>query len=154
MTASHRPFRTSFLLPAALVALLAGCGATETPKPTVKPRQILNKTTQRVLTVEDEVKKGAVVLDRAPNDNVYVYATAQPIMDMINKQHIVGYEITNNAYPKDTEDFINVILKANHQELPELPYYLEYGYDAGKHQLVILEYPEKKKQREKERDAK
>jgi hypothetical protein len=34
-----------------------------------------------------------------------------------------------------------------------LPYYQEYGYDAPQHKLIILEYPDRKAQVQKQDDA-
>ena len=35
--------------------------------------------------------------------------------------------------------------KADGIQLPMLPYYQEYGYDPDKKELVVIEYPAKKK---------
>ena len=50
----------------------------------------------------------------------------------------------NLRYPKDLQEFMKEIVKANGIRLAQLPFYQEYGYDAVKHELVILEYPDKK----------
>jgi hypothetical protein len=47
----------------------------------------------------------------------------------------------NDRYPKDYDEFMNVIIKANNIALPKLPYYQKYGYDEQRHRLIILEYP-------------
>ena len=36
--------------------------------------------------------------------------------------------------------------------LPMLPYYQEYGYDPDKKELVVIEYPAKKKAMEEQSD--
>jgi hypothetical protein len=52
----------------------------------------------------------------------------------------------NGRYPKDYAEFKREIIDANPTlRLPELPYYQEYGYDPETHELIILEYPDRKK---------
>src|SRR5262249_32608975 len=50
------------------------------------------------------------------------------------------YRATNDRYPKDYDEFLNEIIKANNIALPKLPYYQAYGYDEKEHKLIILEY--------------
>ena len=50
------------------------------------------------------------------------------------------YHATNDRYPKDLDEFMNEIIKANNIALPKLPPYQAYGYDEKEHKLVILEY--------------
>ena len=40
--------------------------------------------------------------------------------------------------------------KADGIQLPMLPYYQEYGYDPDKKELVVIEYPAKKKAMEEQ----
>ena len=54
------------------------------------------------------------------------------------------YHAENDRYPKDYDEFMNEIIKANNIALPQLPHYQEYGYDEKEHKLIILEYPELK----------
>ena len=54
------------------------------------------------------------------------------------------YQAANNRYPKDLQEFMDEIVKANGIRLPTLPHYQEYGYDEKEHKLVILEYPDRK----------
>jgi hypothetical protein len=49
------------------------------------------------------------------------------------------YHADNDRYPKDYDEFMAVIIKANGIALPQLPPYQKYGYDENEHKLVILE---------------
>ena len=42
--------------------------------------------------------------------------------------------------------------KADGIQLPMLPYYQEYAYDADKKELVVVEYPAKKKAMQEQTD--
>jgi hypothetical protein len=48
----------------------------------------------------------------------------------------------NERYPKDHEEFMEKIIKANNIELPVLPYKGRYQYDVEKHELMIVRDPE------------
>ena len=58
------------------------------------------------------------------------------------------YEALNGEKPKTYEEFMEVIIKkgkADGIQLAMLPYYQEYAYDVDKKELVVVEYPAKKK---------
>jgi hypothetical protein len=66
---------------------------------------------------------------------------------VLNIEHAIDlYKATNDRYPKDHDEFMNEIIKANNISLPQLPYYQKYGYDEKEHKLVILESEELKNQ--------
>ena len=56
------------------------------------------------------------------------------------------YRALNDRYPKDFDEFMNEIIKANGISLPKLPPYQKYGYDEKDHKLIILEYQDLKEQ--------
>ncbi len=65
------------------------------------------------------------------------------------------YEAINGEKPKTYEEFMEQIIKkgkADGMQLPMLPYYQEYGYDPDKKELVVIEYPEKKKAMQEQSD--
>ena len=77
--------------------------------------------------------------------NAYVAAIGKTSMLAI--QHALDlYHAENDRYPKDYDEFMTVIIKANNIALPKLPPYQEYGYDEKEHKLVILEYKARKDQ--------
>ena len=54
------------------------------------------------------------------------------------------YHAANDRYPKDFDEFMTEIIKANSIALPQLPPYQKYGYDEKEHKLIVLEYPDLK----------
>jgi hypothetical protein len=58
------------------------------------------------------------------------------------------YEAANDTQIKTYEEFMEHIIKKGKPDgiqLPMLPYYQEYGYNPDTKELVVIEYPEKKK---------
>ncbi len=117
-----------------------------------KPRKVLGKTTQDVRDAKKEKAAGAKEVKPriTGQDPISVSGSAYAaivgrleqlqIQDALNKFHAL-----NERYPKDINEFMKEIINAYRIRLPQLPFYQEYGYDAAKHALVILEYPDKKK---------
>lgn len=60
------------------------------------------------------------------------------------QQAIDLYHAANDRYPKDFDEFMTEIIKANNIALPKLPPYQDYAYDATEHKLIVLEYPDRK----------
>lgn len=158
---TRRPPATAAAL--ALILALAGCGEPEPPK--VQPRETLGKTTQRVFDLDEELAKGAQIASGKIENydpisgpgQLYVKTTGTLTADLINSQYLEIYNIENNRYPRDVEEFKEGILKVGQPDgvfLPERPYYQEYAYDAANHRLVVLEYPERKAQMQKQMDEK
>jgi hypothetical protein len=59
------------------------------------------------------------------------------------------YNASNGAYPKDYQEFMDGVIKPGQPDglqLPQLPAYQGYGYDAKNHKLIVLEYPERKEE--------
>jgi hypothetical protein len=171
----HEPARlravaSSCLALAACALLAAGCeeerhdavssnpkaGAAAKPRTQVakKPEFIVGKRTQDIKDANAELKSGQArvgstrITARDPitlTGNAYVSIIGQT--SMLSIQHAVDlYHAANDRYPKDLDEFMNEIIKANNIALPKLLYYQEYGYDANEHKLVILEYEDRKNQ--------
>lgn len=116
-----------------------------------KSKKILGKTTQ---DVRDAAKEKAKAAQEKKNrvtgkDPITVagstYVTIVGLAAVNSIKHAVDlFQAEHGRYPKDTNEFMTQIIKANHINLPKLPFYQEYGYDPQKHELIILEYPDKK----------
>jgi hypothetical protein len=127
-------------------------GTLTTAPATTKPREILGKRTQDVRDASAEVaNKGATIASPRPiakepfalAGNTYVNAIGQ--ISINNIKHAVDlYQATEGEYPKTHQEFMEKIIKGNNIALPTLPYYQEYSYDVKSHQLMILEYPDRK----------
>ncbi len=142
-----------------LFALLVGC---EEPKRKVQIRETVGKTTQEVRNLKPELEKGGEVTDGKIHATNYIEVNADAyrtsvanIAKMKVKMDMDQYEALNGTKPKTYEEFMELIIrkgKPDGIQLPMLPYYQEYGYDPDKQELVVIEYPEKKKQFQDEQD--
>jgi hypothetical protein len=158
--------RTQFVLALALpvLALAAGCDAQTQPRPknALKTRETLGKTTQEVRNLKPEVAQGGQVTDGKIHATDYLGVQADAyrtsvgnIAKMKVKMEMDVYEVQNGSKPKTYEEFMDQIIKKGKPDgimLPMLPYYQEYGYDPDAHELVVIEYPAKKKAYEEQRD--
>ena len=148
----------------ALLTLTAGCGDEPQPKPKSKlqTRETLGKTTQEVRNLKSELAQGGQVTDGKVHATDYITVQADAyrtsvanIAKMKVKMDMDLYEALNGEKPKTYEEFMEMIIKkgkADGIQLPMLPYYQEYGYDPDKKELVVIEYPAKKKAMQDQQD--
>ncbi len=119
-----------------------------------KPEFIVGKRTQEIKNATTEIKQeGATVATTKITakdpitlpGNAYVTMIGQT--SILNMQHALDlYHAENDRYPRNYDEFLSEIIKANNIALPQLPYYQKYGYDEKEHKLVILEYEDLKNQ--------
>jgi hypothetical protein len=138
-----------------LLALAAGCEGESSTKPKLKTRETLHKTTQDVRELKPELAKGAILasteieVDDPLSQSASAYRTLVAKGGKMRvKMDMDNYEALNGEKPKTYEEFMEVIIKkgkADGIQLPMLPYYQEYAYDSDKKELVVIEYPAKKK---------
>ncbi len=168
LTLSHRNLHGLSMLTLILASLLfAGCeeeprnvgakpGSQAKGKPAApsKPEFIIGQRTQEVKNASTELKKEGTsvattkITAKDPitlPGNAYVTMIGQT--SILNIQHAVDlYHAENDRYPRNYDEFMNDIIKANNIALPKLPMYQKYGYDEKEHKLVILEYEDLKNQ--------
>ena len=155
----QRPWFTPWLA----LALTAGCEEPRTDVPR-KPKAeqppaakqdtfIVGQRTQEIKNADVELKKGAqqATTRITAKDPITLpgnaYVTIIGRNSMLQIQHAIDlWRAENDRYPKDYQEFMDVIIKANNIALPKLPHYQDYGYDPKDHKLIILEYPDKKNQ--------
>lgn len=115
---------------------------------------IIGQKTSDIKDANAELKTGKAqvastrIVARDPitlSGNAYVSAIGQLASGQI-KHAMDLYQATNGEYPKDYNEFMTGVIKANNLSLPKLPPYQEYSYDAKEHKLIILEYPDRKNQ--------
>ena len=144
-----------------LLVLGSGCeeernvGNGHKPQAKAAPKQpefIVGKRTQDIKNARPELQKGVATVATTKitakdpitlQGNAYVTSIGK--LSILQVEHAMDlYHATNDRYPKNFEEFMTEIIKANQIALPKLPYYQEYGYDEKEHKLVILEYPDRK----------
>jgi hypothetical protein len=155
---SSHPIVRAFGL--ALLTLAAGCGEEAPTKPKIQARDTLGKYTQDVRNLKPELAAGGQTTDGKVHATDYitlqadVYRTEVAKIAKMNVQHSIDlYEAEHGEKPKTYEEFMDVIIKKGKPDglqLPMLPYYQEYGYDPDKKELVVIEYPAKKKAMEEQ----
>jgi len=119
-----------------------------------EPQSIINRRTQEVRNTATELPKGgAQVATTKITAKDYISIQGNAYVSIIGKTSILSiqhalnlFHAENDRYPKDYDEFMSVIIKANSIALPKLPPYQEYGYDQKEHKLVILEYEARKNQ--------
>lgn len=163
MIPRHR--RPALVLASALPPLLlaAGCGDTQpATKPKIQARETINKTTQDVRDLKTELANGAVLADTeiqvadplTQSADAY-RTTVGKLAKMKVEMDMKAYEALNGEKPKTYQEFMDLIIKkgkADGIQLPMLPYYQEYAYDSDKKELVVIEYPAKKKAMQEQSD--
>ena len=153
---------------AALLALIAIAGCEEprhvtkaggkknavahAPAEKPEPKFIVGERTTEIKQIEPEVANGANVIEKpkiTAKDPITLQGNAYVTMigktSILNIQHAMDlYQAEHDRLPKDYNEFMTDIMKANNIDLPLLPHYQKYGYNEQEQKLVILEYPDLK----------
>jgi len=143
--------------------VLAGCSGPAAPPATapapVQTRQTLKKTTQNVMELSEAMKQGGVRADLSIKSQGLEVA-ADAYRTSVGKLSIIAvdqkmnfFQAENDRTPKDYQEFMARIIEPGKPDgimLPMLPYYQEYAYDPDAKELVVIEFPAKKEQRQKE----
>jgi hypothetical protein len=145
-----------------LLVIVAGCGDDEPAKPKIQARATIGKWTQEVRNLKPELAKGGQTTDGKIHSTDYLSLQADAyrttvgnIAKMAVKHSMDIYEAMNGEKPKTYEEFMEQIIKKGQPDglqLPMLPYYQEYGYDPDTKELVVIEYPAKKKAMQEQSD--
>lgn len=159
-----------------LLALIAGVivligfsgpsGEKKAPPPAATPaaapiqtRQTLKKTTQNVLELSKAIEQGGVRAEMSIKSQGLEVA-ADAYRTSVGKLSIIAvdqkmnfFQAENDRKPKDYKEFMDRIIEPGKPDgimLPMLPYYQEYAYDPEAKELVVIEFPAKKEQRQRE----
>lgn len=134
----------------AITIALCGCMDSLEQQTKKSPNSIVGKTTQDVGKFDPTA--GNVVSDskvHATTPGLSGLQAYGPMMEQISKIQIVPlvnvFYTENERYPKDYDEFMEKIIKANNIKLPVLPGGKKYQYDEAKHELVVVEAPEEPK---------
>lgn len=163
-----RPTRRPRLLPTPALAMglavtLAAAGCEEkrhlpgdkaaAPARPAEDTFIVGQRTQDVgkLDRAADLKKGGQVSTTAITAKDPITLPGNAYVSMIGKTSILKiehamnlYKAANDRYPKDYDEFMTEVIRANNIALPRLPHYQKYAYDENEHKLVVMEYPELK----------
>jgi hypothetical protein len=146
---------------AGVVTLLCGgflgcqSGETQAPSPAGKPRKTIGKTTQNVLDITAAKAAGGIpasmeITGTGLEVAADAYRTSVGKMAMMAvEQRLSLYQAQHGDLPRGYDGFIREIIQPGEPaglQLPMLPYYQEYAYDPATKKLVVMEFPEKKKQ--------
>jgi hypothetical protein len=142
---------------------ISSTGCEEEPRVTAgkdrvssKPREdsgpIIGQRTQKVVEAEAALKKGDArvastkIVAKDPitlQGNAYVAIIGRT--SQLQIEHALNlFRGANDRFPKDYDEFMAEIIKANNISLPKLPAYQEYAYDEKEHKLIVIEYPDRK----------
>jgi hypothetical protein len=155
---------------AVVIGLLAISGPTtekpvESPAPVEPPkietRKTVGKTTQNVLDLAAAIAQGAVRIDNATEAEegglgAYSQAYRHSVAfggSLACDQKMKFYEAEHGTMPATHKEFMAKIIAPGAPDeirLPMLPYYQEYAFDPEARKLVVVEFPAKKEQRQRE----
>lgn len=136
-----------------LTVLLFGCDqfnkAFET-KPDNKG--IIGKTTQDIGKADPEKKQELSDQKIRATDPVTAPLAAYgPMVERVSIQqidHAVNlFHASEGRYPKDYDEFMEKIVKANNIRLPVLPYGAKYQYNEQTHSLEVVKQPQQANQK-------
>jgi hypothetical protein len=125
----------------------------------IQTRKTLNQKTQNVMRMEEAIAAGGVLAEKPENDGglgVIAGAYRSSVAKLGNiavQQAMQMYNAEHGQMPENYDEFMKWIIKPGQPdgiELAMLPYYQEYSYDEQSGQLVVMEFPAKKEQREQE----
>jgi len=164
-----------------VVAILLTCGCFQS-KPAVEtqampsaagendssaaaPRETLNKTTQNVLDLEKAIADGAVLAETKASATDPLLQSAAAYRTTVGKLgamavfqaiQIRDAQSINDPKPLSHEELIKDIIQPGQPggiQLPMLPYYQEYAWDRSQQKLVVVDFPARKEDRQKQLDS-
>jgi hypothetical protein len=125
------------------VGLLAGCMDSFAKQVKKDPNSVIGKKTDDIKEFDPKAKQ--VVSDsKAHADDPVLYALQiyGPEMEQISKMYVEHaidlFHAEHDRYPKDYNEFMTSIIKANQIKLPVLPGGAKYAYDVQNHKLQVV----------------
>lgn len=136
---------TCLLVMLSLVVLpLSGCMQSLEEQTKKSEKSIIGKKTQDIGNfdpkADNKVSDSKVEVTNPVTGPLEAYG---PMLEQISKSYIQSavdlYHAENGAYPKDYNEFMDKIIKANNIKLPVLPGTKKYQYDVENHKLVVVD---------------
>ena len=130
-----------------LLTLTAGCDKPAEPQAKKDNRGIFGKKTQEVGEFNPDaganVDDGKINQAQLATPGIGALAAYGPAAQQASKlavqQALNFFNAANDRFPKDHEEFMEKIIKANNIRLPVLPGGRQYQYDVDNHELVVVE---------------
>lgn len=130
-------------------AALCGCVETYKPKdPEHTGEGVFHKTTDKIEKFDPNAQNQAVSDQKIRTSDpitgpvsvpLTAYRTSVEKLSIIAvDQALAFYYAEQGRYPKDYDEFMEKIVKANNIKLPVLPYKGKYAYDEANHQLIVV----------------
>jgi hypothetical protein len=127
-----------------LIAVFVICGCDDTTKKS--PNSIIGKKTQNIGQFDPNANAKVSNSKIDASDPVTAPLSAYgPMLESLSKSTIAHalnlFNATEGRYPKDHDEFMTQIIKANNIQLPVLPGGKQYQYDVENHRLVVVDGP-------------
>jgi hypothetical protein len=127
------------------------------------PRETIGKTTQNVLALEQVISDGAVLASTEIETKNPLLINAEAYRTQVGKIggmavykaiQLRNAQSIRDPQPLTHEALLAEIIKKGESDgihLPMLPYYQEYAWDQPNQKLVVVDFPARKAEREKQR---
>jgi hypothetical protein len=166
--AKHAPKLLAAAIAVVVVLLMLSGPAPDKPAPLtpeaappVETRKTIGRTTQNVLDLPAALAEGGVRVDAGgETEESPLGVAAQAYRNSVAtigglavEQKMKLHEAEHGKRPATYQEFMTAIIAPGTPDgiqLPMLPYYREYAFDAASGRLVVVEFPAKKQQRERE----
>jgi hypothetical protein len=130
------------------VAVVCGCMESLENQTKKSPNSIIGKKTDDIQKFDPNARQEVSDSKVHANDPLlYGMQAYGPIMEQISKLNVDYairlFEAENGRYPKDYNEFMSGVIKANHIKLPVLPAGAKYAYDEQNHKLEVVRAPER-----------
>jgi len=128
---------------AVTIALVSGCVDSLANQAKKDPNSIIGKKTDKIEKFDPNAKQE--VSDskvRADDPILYPLQAYGPMVEQISKMYVEHaldlFNASEGRYPKDYDEFMTKIIKANNIKLPVLPGGWKYAYDVPNHKLEVV----------------
>jgi hypothetical protein len=165
--AAMSPRLASIALAMIPISALVGCEPakpTAPAKPKVAIRETANKTTEKILKLDEALKGGGKLAATSVTSGDYLGAVSDAYKTTAGWAGVTTIEkaiqmrnASNIQEPKPLsyDELMTEIMKKGQPDaitLPQLPFYQEYAWDEPSQKLVVVEFPELKERQKKEQD--
>lgn len=130
-----------------IAVFLCGCMDSLANQTKKSPNSIIGKKTDKIEKFDPNAKQKVSDSKVHADDPVlYPLQAYGPMVEKISKlqiEHALNiFHAVEDRWPKDYEEFMAKIIKANAIQLPVLPGGLRYAYDVENHKLEVIGPPE------------